>query len=102
MAPNDAEDLRGSPLDTNASFFTTLATPNSSTPDQCWCRANSPKMPVTYTSNGTQITVSARSNHSDGVNVAMGDAAVKFINNSISLTIWQAAGSTEGREANSF
>ncbi|MDR1289784.1 MAG: DUF1559 domain-containing protein, partial [Planctomycetaceae bacterium] len=39
MAPNDAEDLRGSPLDTNASFFTTLATPNSSTPDQCWCRA---------------------------------------------------------------
>jgi hypothetical protein len=106
MAPNDANDLRGSPLDTNASFFTTLATPNTTTPDRCYCLFNSPKMPTSSTTspvtNGTLVTLAARSNHSGGVNVAMGDAVVRFVNNSVTLGVWQAAGSSEGREASSF
>jgi prepilin-type N-terminal cleavage/methylation domain-containing protein len=106
MPPNDVEDLRGTPFDTNASFFTTLAGPNTSTPDRCWCKFNSSTMPTYSTTapetNGTRVTLSARSNHTGGVNVAMGDAVVRFVNNSIALTIWQAAGSTEGKESVSF
>lgn len=36
--------------------------------------------------------VPARSSHPGGVNVAMGDASVRFISETIDLTIWQRAG----------
>ncbi|MDR3634442.1 MAG: DUF1559 domain-containing protein [Isosphaeraceae bacterium] len=51
---------------------------------------------LTY--GGPLGSVPATSNHSGGVNVAMGDGSVKFIKNSISLVTWWALGSRAGGE----
>jgi prepilin-type processing-associated H-X9-DG protein len=39
-----------------------------------------------------------RSRHPGGVNVTTADGSVKFIKNSISLTVWRALSSTHGGE----
>jgi prepilin-type N-terminal cleavage/methylation domain-containing protein/prepilin-type processing-associated H-X9-DG protein len=41
----------------------------------------------------------ARSRHPGGVNVAMGDASVRFVSDTIDLNTWHAAGSRDGKEA---
>jgi prepilin-type processing-associated H-X9-DG protein len=41
----------------------------------------------------------ARSNHSGGVNVAMGDGTVKFVSETISISNWRAAGSASGNDS---
>ncbi|MDR1478594.1 MAG: DUF1559 domain-containing protein [Planctomycetaceae bacterium] len=100
QAPDNANDLRGTPLDTNCSFYTTEAGPNTSTADSCYCTYNKPEMPSTGTAvtNGTQVRVSARSYHTNGVNTAFGDGSVRLVNNSTSLNVWQAIGSASGDE----
>jgi prepilin-type N-terminal cleavage/methylation domain-containing protein len=40
----------------------------------------------------------ARSQHPNGVNVAMGDASIHFISQTIDFNLWQALGSRNGRE----
>jgi prepilin-type N-terminal cleavage/methylation domain-containing protein len=96
-----SEDLRGSPIDTNCSFYTTLAVPNTSSNDVCYCKENTLDHPSTGTSEttGTRITIAARSYHSGGVNVAIGDGSVRFISETINLSVWQALGSSSGRES---
>jgi prepilin-type processing-associated H-X9-DG protein len=102
QAPDAINDLRGTPLDTNASFYTTEAGPNTSTVDRCYCSYNKPEMPSygNLEANGTQVRVSARSYHSGGVNTAFGDGGVRFVNNDIGLSVWQAIGSASGDEVN--
>ncbi|MDR1291201.1 MAG: DUF1559 domain-containing protein [Planctomycetaceae bacterium] len=102
QGPDAIEDLRGVPLDTNCSFYTTEAGPNTSTADSCYCKNNKPETPSTGSSvtNGTQIRISARSYHSGGVNTAFGDGSVRFVNNDIGLGVWQAIGSASGDEVN--
>ncbi len=80
--------------------FMTLNTPNASTPDVVnTAVANTdPRMPVT--TSGSQHNT-ARSRHPGGVNALLGDGSVRFITNTISLTTWQALGSTQGGEATS-
>lgn len=54
---------------------------------------NDPIAPCTgaYTAwNTRQLIFTARSRHSGGVNVAMGDGTVRFVANSITLSTWQA------------
>ncbi|MDR2168737.1 MAG: DUF1559 domain-containing protein [Planctomycetaceae bacterium] len=102
QAPDSSGDLRGTPIDTNCSFYTTEAGPNTSTVDRCYCNYNKPEMPShgNLETNGTQIRVSARSYHANGVNAAIGDGSVRFINNDIRLGTWQAIGSASGDEVN--
>jgi prepilin-type N-terminal cleavage/methylation domain-containing protein len=100
QAPEKSEDLRGSPIDTNCSFYTTLAVPNTSANDVCYCKNNTKYTPSTGANetNGTKINIAARSYHSGGVNVAIGDGSVRFISETINLSTWQALGSSSGRE----
>ncbi len=49
-----------------------------------------------YYSNG--IHFGARSQHPGGVNVCMGDGAVRFVNDTIDLTTWRALATVKGRE----
>jgi prepilin-type N-terminal cleavage/methylation domain-containing protein/prepilin-type processing-associated H-X9-DG protein len=103
QAPDSIADLRGIPLDTNCSFYTTEAGPNTSTVDSCYCPNNKPEMPSTSTTpvtDGRQVRISARSYHSGGVNTAFGDGGVRFVNNDIGLSVWQAIGSASGDEVN--
>ncbi len=46
-------------------------------------------------------TFSARSNHSGGVNVAMGDGSVQFVSDSIALKTWRAMSTAAGGETES-
>ncbi|MBN9122236.1 MAG: DUF1559 domain-containing protein [Planctomycetes bacterium] len=46
-----------------------------------------------------QAHAAARSKHSGGVNVCMGDGSVRFIRDSVDITIWRAAGTAIGGEA---
>ena len=47
---------------------------------------------------GEHGVISARSVHSGGVNVLLGDGSCKFVKNSISLPIWRAVGTRAGGE----
>lgn len=103
-----AEYLTGlSDTDFRGGFYTNRAgcqflyvsqTPNSSTPDRmhsftCVTATNQPSqnLPCTADDGGT-ATATARSRHTGGVNVAVGDGSVRFIKNSISIGTWQAFG----------
>jgi prepilin-type processing-associated H-X9-DG protein len=46
----------------------------------------------------SRIATSANSRHDNGVNVALCDGSVRFVNNSISLTTWRALGTRNGGE----
>src|SRR5262249_24439739 len=53
--------------------------------------------PVNMANMAMQVPPS--SNHSGGVNAAMGDGSVRFIKNTITLAVWRALGTTRGGEA---
>lgn len=59
--------------------------PNASTPD---CAAG----------RNSSGAYTARSLHDGGVHVAFGDGAVKFVGNSVNLSVWRALSSRKGRE----
>jgi prepilin-type N-terminal cleavage/methylation domain-containing protein/prepilin-type processing-associated H-X9-DG protein len=82
----------------------TKTSPNSSTPDifeiDSWC-VNRPErnLPCILGSTaGGDHTAGARSLHPGGVNVAFGDGSVRFVNDSLSLTVWQAMATIAGGE----
>ena len=45
-----------------------------------------------------RIGTAARSKHTNGVNVALCDASVRFVNDSVALDVWRAMGSRNGGE----
>src|SRR5262249_31761619 len=45
-----------------------------------------------------QMHLAARSNHSGGVNVCLGDGSVRFVSNGIALDTWRALGTRAGGE----
>lgn len=67
----------------HTSTFNTYATPNFPVPD--------------VMKNGFGW-FTARSQHPDGVNVAMGDASVRFVHNDVDLDTWRALGTRAGGE----
>jgi len=70
-------------------------TPNSLVPDEIRGSScvNVPEAPCTgaYTAwNARMLTMTARSNHTGGVNLLMGDSSATFIQESVDLAVWQA------------
>jgi prepilin-type processing-associated H-X9-DG protein len=105
--PRDASaDGRGDILSDGDSSYMSINTPNSSAFDgqyTPYCEEVLPDFPckpgVPKNSDGTRSTfASARSRHSGGVNVAMGDGSVKFTSDSISFAVWQALSTIDGGE----
>jgi prepilin-type processing-associated H-X9-DG protein len=99
------QDLRGFTWWSDATGFTTYLGPNSKSPDilynASYCQNKAPNPPCTgpegaATSNPKMMA--ARSRHSGGVNVMLGDGSVKFIKDSISITTWRALSTTRGGE----
>jgi len=99
--------------DDDGAFFATVNTPNSGVDSCVICTPSlsdqylpacttapftSPRFPNT----ATAPAVSSRSFHPGGVQVAMGDGAVRFVTSSIALNVWQSAGSSHGGEAESL
>ncbi len=93
--------------DRMGAFFTTLLTPNSSSPDVMYTgtcpdidsAAGNPEKqrPCTITDAVTEF-YAARSHHSGGVNAAMADGSVRFFSDTIAEDVWKALGSTHGGE----
>ena len=96
-------DLRGFTWWGPSSAFNTSITPNSPYPDVMGnggCAAVSPPCNngLNNSLGNTEVYLGARGYHPGGVNAAMCDGSVRFFKNSISLTTWMAAGSSQGGE----
>jgi prepilin-type N-terminal cleavage/methylation domain-containing protein/prepilin-type processing-associated H-X9-DG protein len=94
----DDNDWRGDIQNDDGVFkFMTLNTPNSTAADVVnWAILdNDPKTPVSTA--GSQHSA-ARSRHANGVNVALADGSIRFVNNSINSSVWRALGTMEGGE----
>ncbi len=61
-----------------------------------FCLNTVPKAPCTAT--GTNVIVSARSNHPGGVSTSLADGSVRFMADSIDVTLFRALGSRAGGE----
>lgn len=94
--PN-ANDMRGIMHYPEGPFIHVDYSPNTSVPDDTrvsCCDANSqPACFGRYTAfNNRRMIFSARSMHTGGVQVLLGDGAARFIGDNISLTTWQNLG----------
>ncbi|HEY2415053.1 MAG TPA: DUF1559 domain-containing protein [Pirellulaceae bacterium] len=95
------KDHRGDMLNDGevCAYYMTVQTPNSASNDvmlsgYCVSRPDI-KMPCTTAANHYKA---ARSRHPNGVNVGMGDGAVRYVTNNISQKNWQSLGSINGGE----
>jgi len=98
-SPDNLFDIRGDIIndDRGCHSFMTINTPNSSVPDELvfWAANPDPMMPSVKASNAQNA---ARSRHTGGVNVLLGDASVRFVSNSVALGTWQSLGTMNGGE----
>jgi len=101
-APGD-HDCRGVMHYVEGPLYQHNRTPNSPVPDELrntYC-ISIPQAPCigTFSSCCPKLmTVTARSRHTGGVNVLLGDGGVRFTSNNISLVTWQALSSPRGGE----
>jgi prepilin-type N-terminal cleavage/methylation domain-containing protein/prepilin-type processing-associated H-X9-DG protein len=107
--PRGAGDYRGFSWWGGGAGFVTYQTPNSRTAldvmTGAGCGPGSPSpltdpyFKCTTTSTATLPRMQlARSRHTAGVNAALCDGSVRFITDSVSLTAWRAAGTSQGGE----
>ena len=87
-----------------AGAFTGKYPPNSGQPDSIpacgtGLGPDHPTLPCVEAQGTPNIFASARSSHSGGVNVAMGDGSVRFVADDIKQPIWAAMCSRTGGEA---
>ena len=80
------------------SGFSTILTPNSTTPDSMYTGSciNENRRPCVEAAACEYYA--ARSNHSGGVNAAMGDGSVRFFSDTISENAWRYLSTTKGGE----
>jgi prepilin-type N-terminal cleavage/methylation domain-containing protein/prepilin-type processing-associated H-X9-DG protein len=102
MPRDDANDHRGDFLndDFACTYFATLITPNSTSPDVIVAaRCPSPNPPGMPCVGGNNRHKAVRSRHPNGVNVSLCDGSVRYVSNNISLVTWQALGTMNGGDA---
>jgi len=108
MHPNDPSiDGRGDILsDGGDSIYSTIDTPNSSSPDQQWnnyCEQILPDFPCikagTGFFGGRAVYAKAASRHPGGVNVGFADGSVSFVANTVTQAVWQALSTINGAES---
>ena len=103
MAKGDGEfDIRGDFLndDRPCTQFMTIQLPNTTVKDvspYCNDVTFPGNPPCTNVASGTAFK-SARSRHTGGVNVLLGDGSVRFIRDSIAIVTWRALGTMNGGE----
>jgi prepilin-type N-terminal cleavage/methylation domain-containing protein len=96
-----ANDLRGRYANSwyGNNNFTTFNPPNTTQPDlQGYQGISTVRAPSTTVATSTPAGLFARSNHTGGVMVLMGDGGVRFVSDNINLITWQAMGTREGGE----
>jgi prepilin-type N-terminal cleavage/methylation domain-containing protein/prepilin-type processing-associated H-X9-DG protein len=98
-APGGTEDWRGNLTYDENSLFHWNYTPNSPNPDWlrntlCTTSVQAPCIPMGTSYVDHQFIVTPRSFHTGGVNVAMCDGSVRFVQNTISQSTWWAMGSS--------
>ncbi len=108
-SPDAIDDNRGDMLnDEGSPGFMSFNTPNSRAPDECrQCKPGTTeadqgeykKLPCTIVGSNAEYQITARSNHTGGVNASMCDGSVKFVSETISQLIWEAAMSADGGES---
>jgi prepilin-type N-terminal cleavage/methylation domain-containing protein len=93
-------DLRGFTWWAPGAQFTTVNPPNSSLPDITTQNCNNqPAMNLPCQDNGGAWNIqAARSRHTDGVNVVLGDGSVRFVSQSINIDVWRALSTIAGGE----
>jgi prepilin-type N-terminal cleavage/methylation domain-containing protein/prepilin-type processing-associated H-X9-DG protein len=100
-----ANDQRGMPWGDQPGYgqIYTQLSPNSGSPDLLyvgWCD-NQPNLnlPCIDGDSGPNNTVAARSRHTGGVNVALGDGSVRFVSQGVDLlTVWRPLATIAGGE----
>lgn len=100
MHDDNSPDWRGDMLndDEQCGKFMTIDLPNNGTDwisSASFCVSKT-QMPCIASGSGGKIT--ARSNHSGGINVVMCDGSVRFVTNGIQLTTWRAISTANGNE----
>lgn len=98
----DDNDWRGDIQNDDGVFrFHTLLTPNTTAPDiilNGWYQpTGDPRMPAVAGGGSSQVNA-ARSRHTGGVNVIFCDISGRLVANDVSLDVWQAMGSMNGKE----
>ena len=79
-------------------FFSTKYSPNTATADLCFrCPDQWPAYAPCFQQSNL-VLLSARSLHTGGVNVAMGDASVRYMTDNVDPTAWTAMGTRAGSE----
>jgi prepilin-type N-terminal cleavage/methylation domain-containing protein len=93
-------DLRGFSWWAPGAQFTTVFPPNSSSKDIVTQNCNDqPKMNLPCVNNGGAWNIqAARSRHVGGVQAALCDGSVRFVNQSIDIAIWRAISTIRGGE----
>ncbi len=103
-------DSRGDAINNSGdgrwAFHTTLS-PNSSSPDRnndCGTSTNLPaqNLPCITATSTLTVAVAARSKHTGGVTVVLGDGSVQFISQSMNLNTWRALGTRGNGEVASI
>ena len=93
------EDIRGRYHNVAhaGALFSTKFPPNTTEPDRHnYCLNTVPQAPCTPT--GTDVIVSARSYHPGGVMCGLSDGSVRFLSETIDLTIYNSLGTRSGGE----
>jgi prepilin-type N-terminal cleavage/methylation domain-containing protein/prepilin-type processing-associated H-X9-DG protein len=98
-------DQRGMPWGDQPGYgqLYTQLSPNSNSPDFIyvgWCD-NQPtqNLPCISGDSGPNNHVAARSRHTGGVNVALGDGSIRFVSNTVDLlTVWRPMATIQGGE----
>jgi prepilin-type processing-associated H-X9-DG protein len=96
------QDLRGFFWWGDGAGFETFQAPNTSTPNRVYaaffCVSTPPNPPCTVSTAAEPTAFYARSQHPGGVNTAMCDASVRFVENNVNIDTWPAMGTSKGGE----
>lgn len=98
--PEGVTDARGLVFaDTGTHGVMTRFQPNSGS-DSIWQCTSTTDLPCQVVGGGSRrnISVVSRSKHPGGVMVSMCDASVRFVPNTVSLGVWQALSTRNGRD----